>query len=145
MRISDWSSDVCSSDLDGSEVSASIVAFDPRRDLAVLRAPGLERPALPLGDTEEGGRGAVFGHPGGGPLRAAPFEVGQEVTATGSDIYDSARTEREVLVLAAGLQPGDSGGALIDAEGRVVGVAFAIAPDRPGVAYALEQIGREHV
>ena len=45
---------------------------------------------------------------------------------------------RLVELGAAGLQPGDSGGALIDAEGRVVGVAFAIAPDRDGVAYALD-------
>lgn len=123
---------------DGSQVSAQVVAFDPARDLAVLRAPGLGRAALPRADIEEGGQGAVFGHPGGGPLRAAPFSVGQEVTATGTDIYDQARTEREVLVLASDLQPGDSGAALIDPQGRVVGVAFAIAPDRPGVAYALD-------
>jgi S1-C subfamily serine protease len=42
-----------------------------------------------------------------------------------------------VLVLAAELAPGDSGSALVDPQGRVVGVAFAVAPDRPGVAYAL--------
>jgi S1-C subfamily serine protease len=67
----------------------------------------------------------------------APFEVGRQVVATGTDIYDSARTERDVLVLAAALRPGDSGAALIDPDGEVVGVAFAIAPDKDGVAYAL--------
>ena len=123
---------------DGSEVRATVVAFDPRRDLAVLSAPDLDRPALPRADVEEGGLGAVFGHPGGGALRAAPFEVGRTVDATGTDIYDEQRTERKVLVLAASLAPGDSGAALIDPQGRVVGVAFAIAPDRPGVAYALD-------
>jgi S1-C subfamily serine protease len=122
---------------DGSEVRATVVAFDPARDLAVLRAPGLDRPGLPLGDTDPGDTGAVFGHPGGGPLRIAPFQVGREVRATGTDIYDDARTERDVLVLAASLRPGDSGGALIDPAGAVVGVAFAIAPDKPGVSYAL--------
>jgi len=40
-------------------------------------------------------------------------------------------------VLAAALRPGDSGAALIDPQGRVAGVAFAIAPDREGVSYAL--------
>jgi S1-C subfamily serine protease len=123
---------------DGTEVRATVVAFDPRRDLAVLSAPDLDRPALARADVEEGALGAVFGHPGGGPLRAAPFSVGRTVNATGTDIYDRERTERKVLILAAGLAPGDSGAALIDPQGRVVGVAFAIAPDKPGVAYALD-------
>lgn len=123
---------------DGSEVRATVVAFDPRRDLAVLSAPDLNRPALPIVDVEVGGVGAVFGHPGGGALRAAPFEVGRTVTATGTDIYDRDRTERQVLILSSSLAPGDSGAALIDPAGRVVGVAFAIAPDKPGVAYALD-------
>jgi S1-C subfamily serine protease len=123
---------------DGSEVSATVVAFDPRRDLAILSAPGIDRPALARADVDEGAIGAVFGHPGGGDLRAAPFSVGQAVEATGTDIYDEERTERQVLILASGLAPGDSGAALIDPQGRVVGVAFAIAPDKPGVAYALD-------
>ncbi len=123
---------------DGSEVGATVVAFDPRRDLAVLHAPDLDRPALGRVDITEGGVGAVFGHPGGGPLRAAPFEVGRTVNATGTDIYDNERTERKVLILASNLAPGDSGAALVDPRGRVVGVAFAIAPDKPGVAYALD-------
>ncbi|MDQ2648107.1 MAG: MarP family serine protease [Actinomycetota bacterium] len=122
---------------DGSEVDATVVAFDPARDLAILSAPGLNRPVLPRGDAGQGDRGAVFGHPGGGPLRVAPFEVGREVTATGTDIYDRSRTERDVLILSSELRPGDSGGALVDASGAVVGVAFAIAPDKAGVAYAL--------
>ena len=60
------------------------------------------------------------------------------VRAVGSDIYDSHRTERAVLILSSQLRPGDSGGALIDGNGAVVGVAFAIAPDDPNVAYALD-------
>jgi S1-C subfamily serine protease len=122
---------------DGSEVRARVVAFDPQRDLAVLRAEGLDRPALARSTVGVGGVGAVFGHPEGGALRAAPFQVGDAVDATGTDIYDEAQTRREVLVLASELQPGDSGAALVDPDGEVVGVAFAIAPDRPGVSYAL--------
>jgi S1-C subfamily serine protease len=122
---------------DGEAITATVVGFDPARDLAVLRADGLDRPALPLVSAEEGDVGAVFGHPGGGPLELSPFQVGREVTATGRDIYDAAPTSRQVLFLAAQLQPGDSGGALVDPAGEVVGVAFAIAPDDPNVAYAL--------
>jgi S1-C subfamily serine protease len=123
---------------DGSEVRARVVAFDPRRDIAVLRANGLNRQPLTLVDVAEGARGAVFGHPGGGSLVASPFEVGRKITATGTDIYDRERTERKVLILSSNLAPGDSGGSLIDPQGRVVGMAFAIAPDKPGVAYALD-------
>jgi S1-C subfamily serine protease len=122
---------------DGQQIRSTVVVFDPFRDLAILNAPGMDRPALGLGDIAPGGTGAVFGHPGGGPLRVAPFEVGRRVEATGADIYDDERTTRDVLVLAAALAPGDSGGALVDGSGEVVGVAFAIAPDRAGVAYAL--------
>jgi S1-C subfamily serine protease len=122
---------------DGSEVRATVVAFDPNRDLAVLAAPDLDRPALFRDTTDEGAVGAAFGHPQGGALRAAPFSVGEITEATGTDIYDRNETTREVLILAADLQPGDSGSALIDPDGDVVGVVFAIALDRPGVAYAL--------
>ncbi|MCU1454595.1 MAG: hypothetical protein JWN46_2741 [Acidimicrobiales bacterium] len=122
---------------DGQRLDGQVVAFDPDLDLALVRVPGLGRPALPLRPAVIGDRGGVFGHPGGGPLRITPFQVGDKVTATGSDIYDSRRTQRQVLFLAAQLQPGDSGSALVDPSGRVIGVAFAIAPDRPAVAYAL--------
>ena len=122
---------------DGEVIAAEVVAFEPDRDLAVLSAPGLGRPALPLGDAEEGAVGGVFGYPGGGALEVSPFQVGSERTATGRDIYGGERTERQILFLAAELRAGDSGGALVDPSGAVVGVAFAIAPDRPDVAYAL--------
>lgn len=123
---------------DGSEVEASVVAFDPNRDVALLRAPDLDRPPLPRSTGRAGDLGGVFGHPGGqDELRVAPFEIGREVVAPGTDIYDAARTERKVLVLAAALRPGDSGAALIDPDGEVIGLAFAIAPDKAGVAYAL--------
>ena len=122
---------------DGTRMDGTVVAFDPVRDLAVLRTSGADRPALPLDEAEVGTAGGVFGHPGGGPLEISPFQVGEQITAVGTDIYDSSRSERDVLVLAADLAPGDSGGALVDSRGQVVGVAFAIAPDRPSVAYAL--------
>jgi len=122
---------------DGEVLEATVVAFDAERDLAVLAVPGIGRPALPLAEAQPGATGAVFGHPGGGPLELSPYAVGEEVTATGRDIYNSAATRRQVLFLAAQLRPGDSGGPLVDPSGTVVGVAFAIAPDDPNVAYAL--------
>ena len=121
---------------DGRSFDAEVVAFDPDRDLAVLRTDG-EAPALALREAETGDTGGVFGHPGGGGLEVSPFRVAEEITAVGRDIYDSGSTSRDVLVLASELAPGDSGSALIDPQGQVIGVAFAVAPDKPGVAYAL--------
>ncbi len=126
-------------DDDNKELDATVVAFDPERDVAILHVPGINRPALALGDGAfgEGGVGAVFGHPLGGPLKLSPFEIAQSVDARGFDIYDQHRTTRHVFVLSSDLAPGDSGGALIDPSGKVEGVAFAIAPDQPHVGYAL--------
>ncbi len=122
---------------DGSTLEADVVAFDPDRDLAVLRTSGGGGPPLALRDATVGDVGGVFGRPGGGPLEISPFRVADEITAVGRDIYDSGSTSREVLVLASELAPGDSGSALVDPAGDVIGVAFAVAPDKPGVAYAL--------
>ena len=122
---------------DGSATEAVVAHFDPDRDLAVLAVPDVDAAPLPLGDIEAGGTGAVFGYPGGGRLEVSPFAVQEEVAAVGRDLYDSHDTKRQVLVLASDLAPGDSGAAVVDASGAVVGVAFAIAPDEPGIAYAL--------
>jgi S1-C subfamily serine protease len=121
----------------GRRVPATVVHFDPDRDLALLRAD-LDLAPLPVADGDEDASGAVLGYPGGGPLEVSPFAVREEVDATGRDLYDDHRIERRVLILAADLRAGDSGAALVDASGTVVGVAFAIAPDRPGTAYALD-------
>ena len=72
-----------------------------------------------------------------GPLRIAPFNVARRIKAVGRDIYGTGVTTRDVLEIRSGLRPGDSGSALVDGRGRVVGVAFAIAPDKNDVAYAL--------
>lgn len=122
---------------DGRRFKATVVAFDPARDLALLTVPKLNRPALPVTKASRDATGGVFGHPGGEPLRIAPFQVGRQIDATGRDIYDAASTRRQVLELASALRPGDSGSALVDAGGDVIGIAFAISTERAGVAYAL--------
>ena len=60
---------------DGAPFAATVVAFDPNRDLAVLSVPGLGRDVLPTAEATPGGVGAVFGHPGGGPLELSPFQL----------------------------------------------------------------------
>jgi S1-C subfamily serine protease len=122
---------------DGRRLDATVVAFDPRADLAVLRAATGSLPALARATADVDQNGAVFGHPRGGALREAPARIAQEINARGTDIYRTASTERDVFVLAARLQPGDSGGPLVDQRGRVVGIAFAIDPSVDTTAFAL--------
>lgn len=120
-------------------VTATIVHFDDDRDIAILDAPGLNLPALPIGEAIVGEEGAVLGYPGGqNTVRVAPAIVRDEQSTIGRDIYGTDQTRRQVLFLAADLRQGDSGAAVIDVEGQVIGVAFAIAPDRPGTSYAVD-------
>jgi len=122
---------------DGRRLDTTVVAFDPDRDLAVLRVPGLGLPALQLGEGHVDDRGALFGHPYGGGLRQAPVRIAEQIVARGTDIARSHATEREVFVLAATTAPGDSGGPVVDPDGRVMGVMFAYDISRDSTAYAL--------
>jgi S1-C subfamily serine protease len=123
---------------DGTRLAATPVQFDSERDLALLRVPGLTQDPLPLGAAKEGERGAVFGYPGGvSEVVVAPAGIRSQVSARGRDLYDRRQTTRDVFILAADLHPGDSGGPLVNSNGDVVGVAFAISPDRTGTSYAL--------
>jgi S1-C subfamily serine protease len=122
----------------GRRAPATVVMFDADRDIALLSVPSLSEAPLPVGIGHVGDTGAVFGHPGGiDQLRIMPAAIASDISAVGRDLYDRHDTRRDVFVLAAALAPGDSGGALVGTSGTVVGVAFAIAPDRSGTAYAL--------
>ncbi|MGI9579357.1 MAG: MarP family serine protease [Microthrixaceae bacterium] len=122
---------------DGTTGTGRVVAFDPATDLAMVRSD-LLRPALALGTATESAAGLVLGFPGGGPFEPSPHEVGDMIDATGYDIYDQELVRRPLLVLSANLEPGDSGSAVLDSTGALIGIAVAIAPDQPGVAYALD-------
>lgn len=122
---------------DGERSTGTVVAFDPEVDLALVRTT-MDREPLALGAPAVGDRGVVLGFPGGGPFDPSPFEVGELLDARGFDIYDEQTVERDILALAAALEPGDSGSAVLRADGKVIGVAVAVAPDRAEVAYALD-------
>jgi S1-C subfamily serine protease len=124
---------------DGEVRDATVVAFDGARDLAVLAVPDLGQEPLERAEAELRGDGVVIGYPGGQDTpRVAPARVEDRRSAIGRDIYARERTEREVLFLSADLQQGDSGSPVIDLEGRVTGVVFAISPDQPTSSFALD-------
>jgi S1-C subfamily serine protease len=126
-------------DNSGTAHDADVIVFDADRDLALLQSSTHQPPGLPIADASNGDVGAVFGHPGGSPdLVISPASVEDQVIAVGRDLYDEDETRRSVLILSANLRQGDSGGALVNSAGEVVGVAFAIAPDNPDTAYALD-------
>ncbi len=123
---------------DGSTRAGDVVAFDDDRDLALISVGDLGRSPLPLDDARLGEGAAAFGHPGGqDQLRIAPATVEDQIEAEGRDIRDRGRVRRQVVILAAELRSGDSGSAVVDVDGNVIGVVFAVAPDRPSTAYAL--------
>ncbi len=119
-------------------LDATVVLYDPRRDIAVLRVPGLDAEPLRFAGPAEAGDGAiVVGYPQDGPFRADPARVRETQRARGPDIYGSSTVVREIYALRALVQPGNSGGPLIDPQGRVLGVVFAAAADRTDTGYAL--------
>lgn len=127
----------------GQESPAVPVAFDPRFDLAVLRAPSLDVPVLRVdpGFITRGTSAVVLGYPGGGPFDARPAGVMSRFEAQGRDIYDNALTDRAVYELDAVVRPGNSGGPLVTPTGEVVGVVFSRSASNPDIGYALASPG----
>lgn len=117
---------------------ARLIAFDPGRDVAVLRVDGLDAQPLPLGNRLERGDAAIAaGYPGNGPFTYSPARVRQVVSAQGLDIYDSHTVRRDIYSLRASIRSGDSGGPLFDDNGRVAGMVFARSTTDPHTGYAL--------
>ncbi|MEI2730558.1 MAG: MarP family serine protease [Dermatophilaceae bacterium] len=117
---------------------ARVVVFDPARDLAVLAVDGLGVAPLPLGgQLADGDEAVVAGYPLDGPLRLDPARVRATVDAVGSDIYDRPGVRRQVYSLYTRVEPGNSGGPLLDSAGRVVGVVFAKSLDDDLTGYAV--------
>jgi S1-C subfamily serine protease len=124
----------------GIAYAATVVAFDPERDVAVLYVPRLPARARPLplvAGASRGDSAVVAGFPRGGPYRTVPARVREELRARGPDIYGDQQTTRDVLSLYAVVQPGNSGGPLLTTRGGVSGVVFAKSVDDPQTGYAL--------
>jgi len=118
---------------DGQRQTASVLAHDAGRDLALLsiRAHGL--PAISLGDSSglrAGDLVFAVGHPWGveGAVSAGVV-IGQ-----GSDLPELGRANHEWLMVGLTLRPGNSGGPLVDVNGRLVGVNTIMTGPKVGGA-----------
>ncbi len=113
---------------DGEPLGAQAVAFDARNDLAVLRVPGLESPALRLGEPRSGATVAILGYPENGPYDARAGRIGQTVRILGEDAYGRRAGLRTVTTFRGRVRHGNSGGPAVSTRGEVLTTVFAARP-----------------
>jgi S1-C subfamily serine protease len=139
-------SGVRASFVDGSEVGVEVVGTDPLSDLAVLRAEGSDFTAAVLGDAEHlrvGQLVVAIGNPHG----FAGSVTAGVVSALGRSLpvrsRAAGRIVENVIQTDAALNPGNSGGALADGHGHVVGINTAVAGVGLGLAVPINDTTRK--
>src|SRR3954466_4172794 len=130
---------------DGREVDAPVVGADPLSDLAVLRAEGEAHAPAELGDAAAlrvGQLVVAIGNPHGfaGSVTAGVVSALGRSLPTRSG--DATRIVDDVIQTDAALNPGNSGGALVDGRGRVVGINPAVAGIGLGLAIPINATTR---
>jgi serine protease Do len=132
--------------VDGSEVGVEVVGTDPLSDLAVLRAEGNDFVAAELGDAERlrvGQLVVAIGNPHG----FAGSVTAGVVSALGRSLpvrsRAAGRIVENVIQTDAALNPGNSGGALANGHGHVVGINTAVAGVGLGLAVPINDTTRK--
>ncbi len=110
---------------EGGSRDATVVVFDPRNDIAVLRVPGLQGHPLTLAEPGEGQAVAILGYPHNGPFTATAGRIGQTATVLTDDAYGRGPVRRKVTTLRGVVRSGNSGGPAVDSSGRVQTTVFA--------------------
>lgn len=127
----------------GETRNGFVVAFDAALDVAALRVPGLAADPVTLATDDRaelaaaGSAGVVASASVGGELVAKPAQVTRRIRANIDDIYETRRVSRRGLELAFDGGYGDSGAAVLNRDGTVVGMVFATSRHRNDVGYAV--------
>jgi len=126
-------------ELNGDRRPGRVVFYDPGLDLAVIYVPGLSAPTMRFASAEAGSGddAIVIGFPLDGPFDAQSARIRDVRNITGPDIYDRRQVSREIYTIRALVRSGNSGGPLVDRDGRVLGVIFAAAADDPNTGFAV--------
>ena len=131
--------------VDGREIAAEVVGADPLSDLAVLRSEADDLAPAVLGDAEQlrvGQLVVAIGNPNG----FAGSVTAGVVSALGRSLPVRSRTAgrivENVIQTDAALNPGNSGGALADGRGCVVGINTAVAGVGLGLAVPINDVTR---
>lgn len=116
----------------GERFAARPVAFDVANDIAILRVENLQGvPALAIADDAGSGtEAAVLGFPGNGPYDVRAARLAATRTVLTQDAYGQGPIRRSITPFRALVRPGNSGGPVVDAEGRVITTVFATASRR---------------
>jgi len=131
--------------VDGDELGFEVVGRDPLSDLAVVRAAATDLTAAPFGDAARLRVGQLVVAIGN-PLGFAGTVTAGVVSALGRSLAardgQASRLVENVIQTDAALNPGNSGGALADIRGRVVGINTAVAGVGLGLAVPVDAATR---
>ena len=109
---------------DGDGVPGVVVVFDPQNDVAVIAARVLRGTALGVASAQRGAPAAMLGFPGNGPYMATPVRIGRTQLLIGRDAYGRFPVTRGVTAIRGEIRSGNSGGPVVDGQGRVLTTVF---------------------